>query len=302
MSLAAVPYRSSRRLRGLGIVSESGSYIDYGKAIYQAINGDVVGGIYNAAITYAGPVAAIGNAIANFANKGKDLKSASTQALLDSLVQNGIFKQISLGRAGNRFITPSCTLVNPDEHARAVSEAIRKQESPETVATLFKAWMATGTPFRGTGIYSNICPTGVSDWLPAMPPDVPSSPQTAMPAPIVAPVPAVINVPSMPAQSIVLPAAPNAPSITVNAPASVPPDQTPLLIQTLMTQGATQQQAYLAALKSLAARGVAATPVVQQRVANDVTRAGLPQMASTLWIVLGFAALFGVGYLLRNRT
>jgi hypothetical protein len=76
-------------------------------------------------------------------------------------------------------------------------------------------------------------------------------------------------------------------------PATVPVDKTGDLIQALIAQGASQQQAFTAALQSLASQGVQPTQAVQQQVAADVaqaTTAGTGNSKS-LWIAGGLAVL-----------
>lgn len=99
-----------------------------------------------------------------------------------------------------------------------------------------------------------------------------------------------------------LPPSTSRPSSTpTSLPATVPPDQTNALIQQLIAQGASRDQAMQAALQSLAAQGVQATPQVQQQVASDVAAASQPQQASTLYLALGTAAMIGVGILMSRR-
>lgn len=128
-------------------------------------------------------------------------------------------------------------------------------------------------------IAAPVIPVAAAPNLPALAPSV-----TPPPAP-------VANVPA--------PSAPAAPLATP-LPATVPPDQTASLIQQLMAQGASQQQAFTAALQSLAAQGVAPTPQVQQQVANDVTAASVGGSANTIMAVVGIAAL-GVFALLGRK-
>ena len=120
--------------------------------------------------------------------------------------------------------------------------------------------------------------------------------------PVSATPPGAVSVQPAPVpQPITLPATGNAPSTTVNVPATVAPDQTSALIQQLMAQGASQQQAFNAALQSLAAQGVPATPQVQQQVASDVQAASSPQQASTIYLAIGAVALIGFGILMSGR-
>lgn len=103
---------------------------------------------------------------------------------------------------------------------------------------------------------------------------------TPTPTPSVTPTPTPIQTPGVP-----LPSIPQIqPSLDVSA-----------LVQQLMAKGATDQQAYLAALQQLQSQGVAATPQVQQAVASQVsaagTGAGLPDWAKTAGIVAGVALL-----------
>jgi hypothetical protein len=305
MNAVRVPYVSSRRLKGLGegAASDTANYANYAKAIYQAISGDVSGAAYNAAITFAGPLAAIGNAIANFANRKKDADSAAVTSLLDALEQAGFLARVSFGRAGLRYLIPGCRMLSADDKAQEVARAIKNNMPVEFVGEKMLAWVSSAVPFQSGAIkaylsqdkYDKFCGTPAPSSAPIA---LPTSQPTVIPLPVyVAPLE-----PAPPAQAMILPATSTAPAITVNMPSSVPPDQTPLLIQQLMAQGANQSQAYAAALQSLAARGVPSSPVVQQRVASDVSRSSAPQIASTSWIVAGVVVLLGVGLFMRIRT
>lgn len=53
---------------------------------------------------------------------------------------------------------------------------------------------------------------------------------------------------------------------------TVPVDQTAALIAQLQAQGATQQQAYNAAMQNLASQGIQSTPALQNQVAADVSQ------------------------------
>lgn len=301
----------------------SGTYADYAKAIYQAINGDVAGGAYNAAIAFAGPIAAIGNAVANFLNKKGDIKSATTQALIDALQQADVLKLIE-PRTSSYLVVGRCTLVRAMNEARAVSEAIRLEAPPDEVKRLFAAWMATGRPFTPTGIYSSMrkwCEPPYT-LAPAVTTPVPE-PIAPPPVMYVPPVPVVMIAPPIPAPAPVptptptpmpMPTPTPAPSVTMIAPASildsvplppvqsVPPDQTTALIAKMIADGASRDQAFNAAIASLAARRVPPTPQVQTMVARDITNASAPQMASTMWIVFAAAALFGVSLIFGSGS
>jgi hypothetical protein len=100
----------------------------------------------------------------------------------------------------------------------------------------------------------------------------------------------------------------NPPAQVVPLPAVVNPQQPPpttggadtqALIQQLIAQGASSQQAFAAAMQSLAAAGVQPTPQLQQAVANDV--ANTPQQASVMWLAGGAAALIVFGIVLSRR-
>lgn len=70
------------------------------------------------------------------------------------------------------------------------------------------------------------------------------------------------------------------PGTTAAAPV---PDQTTALVQSLLAQGQSQQQAYRAALANLQAQGAnVASPAVQQQVAGAVTAAAAPVSAGSL--------------------
>jgi hypothetical protein len=131
-----------------------------------------------------------------------------------------------------------------------------------------------------------------------LPPPIVSAPPP--PTGLIPPPVLVAPLPSAPAPTP-LPVITTPPGGAITAP-TVPPDQTAALIQQLMAQGASQQQAYAAALQSLAAQGVQATPQVQQQVANDVAAASTPQQASTLWLAGGAVLIIGLGILMSRRN
>jgi hypothetical protein len=103
------------------------------------------------------------------------------------------------------------------------------------------------------------------------------------------PAPAPITTTPSPAPTPQVVPTPSGPAVDVNA-----------LVQTLMQQGASNQQAFLAAMQQLQSQGVAPTAQVQQQVADQVQAtaagagAGLPSWAKPVAIVgalviLGFA-------------
>lgn len=104
---------------------------------------------------------------------------------------------------------------------------------------------------------------------------------------------------------VTLPATNTTPAITVNVPPTTSTDQTSALIQQLMQQGASQQQAFQAALQSLAASGVQVTPAVQQQVASDVNAAsatgGLFGMDTNTLFTLGATAVGVIVFILAQR-
>lgn len=293
-----VPYRSHRPLAGLG--GES-SATDYAQAIYQAISGDTTGAAYTAALAYAGPIAAIGNAIADFFNKSGDKKSAGTQALYDALAVAPGWT-FAPGRIPT-LITPTCRSLRMDGAARAVSEAIRLQKSPTEVGEAMRAWMATSKPWFGRCNGPPTTPAALASTPAPSAASVASASPAVVAPPVEIPAPApvtpqVVFAPASPVTPAVLPATLEAPAITVSVPASVPPDRTPQLISQLLAQGASQDQVFQAALTSLAARGVRASPQVQTTVARDVTRAASGLSAGMGVFIL--AALFGFSYILGS--
>lgn len=157
---------------GLGATEAAGSVtsvLSYADAIKQAFSGDAVGGVYTAAITYAGGIAAIGNAIADFANRTGDKKSAATSALVETLTSMGLLKQVS-PRPPVYLLPDLCRVVRPDDRARAVSEAIRLNKSPTELAAAFKAWIDSSTPWGGAGCTPKPAPLPVP--VPVSPPPV----------------------------------------------------------------------------------------------------------------------------------
>lgn len=117
----------------------------------------------------------------------------------------------------------------------------------------------------------------------------------------IGPVSATAGPTTTPPVTTTLPAVGTSPPITVNVPANVPAADTSGLIQQLIAQGASQQQAFAAALQSLAAQGVQATPQVQQQVANDVANASQPQQASVLLLAGGVVLVIGLGIFMSRR-
>lgn len=111
---------------------------------------------------------------------------------------------------------------------------------------------------------------------------------TATPIPAAAPatVPYVSPTPAPTAPAGAVAATPSAALTVTGTTASgtpvVPTDQTNALIQSMLAQGASQQQALQSALMSLQANGVAATPQVQQQVAGAVAAAAPVSAASVL--------------------
>lgn len=110
--------------------------------------------------------------------------------------------------------------------------------------------------------------------------------------------------------SVANPAAPpsvppmNAPALSTITPGAATQatqstiDQVAPLIQQVLAQGASNQQAYQAALDRLASQGVQVTPQVQQAVAGTVQNAGAdkPWYQSPLTMgAIGIAALFALG-------
>lgn len=133
-------------------------------------------------------------------------------------------------------------------------------------------------------------------------------PSVIMPTPAPIPQPVPINATPAPTPTptpsptpVTLPATTTSPAITVNVPATVPANDTSGMIQQLIAQGASQQQAFAAALQSLAAQGVQPTPQVQQQVAADVASASSPQQAGVYWLAGGAAALILIGVIASRR-
>lgn len=97
--------------------------LKYADAVEKATQGDVGGAGYSAAIAYAGPVAALGSAIADFANKSGDIKSAGTSALVDYMTKN---QGWTVANPKNQtYKMPDGRFIQVGNKARAVSEALR---------------------------------------------------------------------------------------------------------------------------------------------------------------------------------
>jgi hypothetical protein len=94
------------------------------------------------------------------------------------------------------------------------------------------------------------------------------------------------------------------PPSTSSPPPQIPPataDHTRSVIDALLAQGQSQQQAFAAAMQSLAAAGVQPTPQIQQAVAEEVKTQATGQ--SINWpIVLGIGSAAGLGLLLILRS
>lgn len=325
MRAAFVPYRSSRRLQGqlhgmgdtTAVASSAGSYAGYAKAIYQAYKGDLVGGIYNAAVIYAGPVAQFMNSVANYLNAPGKRDSAILAAFLQAMVDGAGFGYVYIPRGAPFYLTPDGKTQLTAPAALETARAVANGMSGDFIADKFKGWLATGKPFNpDLTRYIATPPREITDTPIVSPPAAPPAPlpspvpipvplPTPSPAPIpipvpIVPTPAIVNAPPAPPVAVVLPAAPDAPALTVSAPSSVPPDQTPALIQALIDQGASRAQTYTAALQSLAARGVPASPPVQALVSQNIASASNPSAASGMLPLIGLAALFGVALILKG--
>lgn len=127
-------------------------------------------------------------------------------------------------------------------------------------------------------------------------PDAPATP----PPTSTAPPPSTAPTPAPPAAVLPAPSTPPPPALTTGGPSStipttalpqpIPPvvaDNTRQMIDALLAQGATQSQAFAAALQSLAASGIAPTPQIQAAVAEEV-KASSPMPWP--WIIGGGAA------------
>jgi hypothetical protein len=95
----------------------SNPILQYAAPTYQAVHGDATGGAYNAAVTYVGGPAAIGNAIASVANNqliahGDEKRNAAAWA---QLFPGSGTKVLGLGRAGYQYgvMPDGKTIVDP---------------------------------------------------------------------------------------------------------------------------------------------------------------------------------------------
>lgn len=120
-------------------------------------------------------------------------------------------------------------------------------------------------------------------------------PAGAVPAPVPAPAsPAQGSAATPPATASPSPAPVPVPQIGVNPPTvtSATDPNLQAYIQALLDQGASQQQAFQAALAAVGNSGTAVTPAVQQAVADQVTTAGVGAgLPSWLLYVAGGAAV-----------
>lgn len=152
--------------------------------------------------------------------------------------------------------------------------------------------------FYGIALAVPVQPTQIVAPLPGVTPITPFVPAPTLPVLTIQPLPVPVAI----SQPTTLPAVGVTPPIVVNAPATVAPDQTAAYIQQLMQQGASQKQAFDAAMQSLAAQGVnTSTPAVQQQVASDVQAASSPQQAGVYYLAAGAAALILFGVVMSNR-
>jgi hypothetical protein len=121
--------------------------LSYAGAVDQAAKGDIAGAGYSAMITAAGPVAALGNAIAQAANAPGKKDHARMNAVLDVLQQQAGWKPRSIGRGGVVYDLPNGTTILPNfanfkDYARAVTSG----GSPEEIAAAWQKVVAAARP------------------------------------------------------------------------------------------------------------------------------------------------------------
>lgn len=136
--------------------------------------------------------------------------------------------------------------------------------------------------------------------IPSIYPQAPPTPATApvtAQAPVPSPMTAVVPT-SVPQTALAAPVTPSAQVLATAMPAPQA-DQTAALIQQMMSQGASQQAAFTAAIQSLQASGTPITPQVQQAVAATTAGAGgaLPSWMS--WVGIGAGVLI-LGFMLAK--
>lgn len=133
------------------------------------------------------------------------------------------------------------------------------------------------------------------------PPPPPVAAPTPVPVPVITPTPAPIAAPvplPAPAPLPVQPPTTVAPPNAVVTPTPTQPQiDVGALVKSLMDQGASQQQAFLAAMQNLQSQGVPPTPQVQQAVADQVKTAGVGNLPTWAWVaipvILGGAIVLG---------
>jgi LPXTG-motif cell wall-anchored protein len=128
--------------------------------------------------------------------------------------------------------------------------------------------------------------------------------QPPSPTAPIAPVAPVSSIPAGPPPAAsIAPAQPAVPFVAVAPGVSVPaasPNLTPEFIQSLLQRGASETQAFTAALQSLSAQGIAPTPQVQAQVAADVQRASTGGDDYTVPILIG-VGFVGLALMLSSR-
>jgi hypothetical protein len=132
--------------------------MNYAGAIEQAAKGDVVGGAYNAAVTYAGPVAAFGAAIADHFNKGKDEDSARMEATKQGLMSKG-WQYVYLPRTAGLMMAPDGNFYNTNDDYKDFSRAITMGNVEEAQGYMDK-WLKSGlnTKFKDSDMGKKYAP------------------------------------------------------------------------------------------------------------------------------------------------
>lgn len=131
-------------------------------------------------------------------------------------------------------------------------------------------------------------------------PDVPSAVPTAGPVSSVSTTPGVAA-PSASPPATVAPPTPGGSPAVVTPPTSGTDPNLQAYVQALMRQGASQQQAFTAALAAIGNSGQAVTPQTQAEVASAVQQASSsPLPASMLYIVGGLAGLALIGFMMKK--
>lgn len=117
--------------------------LNYADAASKLAKGDVGGAGYSGAIAYAGPIAAVGSAIADAFNKSGDKKSAGTQAVWDAMakqLQTSGAKYMATRNIAE-LVLPDGRILRPDGRLRKASDALLAGDQAGYTSAL-QSWLS----------------------------------------------------------------------------------------------------------------------------------------------------------------